>query len=510
MFSRLLRALFSRKFVVGILLLIQAVFLISLLWRYSTAYRVMELVLTLVSILACLYIVNRRDKTAFKLSWCIFILVVPLVGGVCYLLFRIQSSVSYLGRKYSDDSALRRSCLTQDESVMQQLQNDPTPLSSQIHYLNRCGFPAYPNANTTYFPSGEEAFAVMLEKIRAAERFVFLEFFIIDEGEMWDTLLAVLSERAQNGVDIRILYDDMGCLWTLPEGFHHTLAERNIRCVAFNPFRPFWTTLQNNRDHRKIVVIDGEYAMTGGFNLADEYINRKNRFGHWKDAGILLSGDAVNSLTVMFLSMWANATRQKPDFTSFLTEHPELFEAQNGIVQPYSANPTLEEYICEYVYLQIIHTAKHYLYIQTPYLIIGDAVMSALKLAAKSGVDVRIITPGIPDKKFVFATTRAHYQELIEAGVKIYEYTPGFLHAKIFVCDDETATVGTANLDFRSLYLHFECGVRLYRCPQIKQIRTDCESIMEVSHPVTLEECRNRSLPVRMTQTVARLIAPLL
>ncbi len=510
MFSRILRYLFSRRFVVIALLAVQASLLIALLWHYSTTDRVISAVLTVVSVLACLYIVNRRDKTAFKLSWCIVILIFPLVGGVMYLLFRIQSSVSYMRRKYGDDSESRRACLKQDQAVASAMTDRDPTLKPQSDYLLKSGFPVYQNAGIQYFPSGEAAFAVLLERIRAAQRFVFLEFFIIDEGEMWNTLLDVLSERAAHGVDVRILYDDMGCLWTLPDDFRKKVVSRGIRCIAFNPFRPFWTTLQNNRDHRKIVVVDGEYAMTGGFNLADEYINKKERFGYWKDAAILMQGDAVQSFTVMFLSMWRSASDEQEDYAPFLQIPAAITVPEDGFVQPYSSNPTQSEHICEYVYLQTIHHARKYLYIQTPYLIIGDAMASALKLAARSGVDVRIMTPGIPDKTFVYLTTRSHYQELIEAGVRIYEYTPGFLHAKIFITDDEIATVGTANLDFRSLYLHFECGARLYHCPVIADIRADFENCMAQSHPVTLEECRNRSLSTRIMQNIARLVAPLL
>jgi len=337
-----------------------------------------------------------------------------------------------------------------------------------------------------------------------------MEYFIVGLGIMWDTILEVLKEKAAQGVEVRFIYDDMGCLFRLPIDYQRTLEGYGIKCAVFNRFRPVLSTLQNNRDHRKIAVIDGKVAFTGGINLADEYINVVERFGHWKDAAIMVKGAAAWSLTMIFLQMWSLTANTVEDCSKYRPWQDQPCPVPSeGYVQPYADSPIDNEHVGEHVYIRIINNAKQYLYITTPYLIVDDAMLSALALAAKSGVDVRVVTPHRWDKQFVHITTRSYYRELIMAGVKVYEYSRGFIHSKTFVSDDKVATVGTTNLDFRSLYLHFECGVWLYNSPSVLAIKNDFMQTLADSQEITLEDCRSNAL-LRLAQEVLRIFAPLM
>ena len=356
-------------------------------------------------------------------------------------------------------------------------------------------------------------FPVLVRELEQAEHYIYIEYFIINDGVMWRTILDILERKTTEGVDVRLIYDGFGCLTTLPYHYERFLREKGIQCQVFNPFRPLLNIVQNNRDHRKICVIDGKTGFTGGINLADEYINQKRRFGHWKDTAVILKGEAVWNMTVMFLHMWnVIANSSEPiDHELHLPHHfhPDSFES-DGYVQPYSDTPLDGEIVGENVYLNIINRARKYVYICTPYLIIDNEMMTALCLAAKSGVDVRIMTPGIPDKKMVFLLTQSYYEQLLEAGVHIYEYQPGFLHAKSFVCDDEIAVVGTINLDYRSLYHHFENGVWFYKNKVIQDILSDFQETLNYCDPISIDFCRNRNIVIRAFQSILRLFAPLL
>ncbi|MFA7637208.1 MAG: cardiolipin synthase, partial [Monoglobales bacterium] len=335
----------------------------------------------------------------------------------------------------------------------------------------------------------------------------FLEYFIIQEGKMWDSILEILKRKVAEGVKVRIIYDDMGCFFLLPKGYAAELKKFGIECIIFNPFRPFLSVIQNNRDHRKIASVDGKVAFTGGINLADEYINAYEKHGHWKDSAMMVSGDAAWGLTVLFLQMWELCTKKSEDYSQYFPG--KTTGLKNGYVIPYCDSPLDTENVGEHVYLQIINNAKDYVYINTPYLIIDDSMVSALTLAAKSGVDVRIVTPHIADKFYVHAATRSYYRELINAGVKIYEYTNGFIHSKTFVSDDYTATVGTTNLDFRSLYLQFECGVLMYNTTAVGQVKEDFLNTLEICQQITKEDCRTNMIK-SLFEDILRLIAPLM
>ena len=324
---------------------------------------------------------------------------------------------------------------------------------------------------------------------------------------MWDAIREVLTEKVAQGVDVRVIYDDIGSVRTLPAGYAKKLNKLGIRCKVFNPFHPFLTSTQNNRNHRKIAVIDGQIAYTGGINLADEYIDEKIRFGKWKDNAIRLHGAAAASFTIMFLQMWSLLSGAEEQQNAYLSA--QKFDVKDGWIQPYNDSPMDKEHVSEHVYLHAITRAKRYLYITTPYLMPGNELMSALKAAAKSGIDVRIITPEIPDKRAVHATTRSYYRELLSAGVRIYEYSNGFMHAKTVIADGELATVGTVNMDFRSLYLHFECGTVLYGASSIAAIEADFSDALTQSREVTLADCRHNFF-VRLFQDICRIFAPLM
>ena len=337
-----------------------------------------------------------------------------------------------------------------------------------------------------------------------------MEYFIVEQGIMWDSILEILEEKVKEGVEVRFMYDGMCCIALLPYHYPETLQEKGIKCKMFSPIKPILSTHQNNRDHRKICVIDGHTAFTGGINLADEYINQKERFGHWKDTAVMIKGDAVQNFTIMFLQMWNVTEHQKEDYEKYLTPVQEELHREPGYVLPYGDSPFDNENIGEQVYLHILNHAKKYVHIMTPYLILDNEMVTNLTYAAKSGIEVIIIMPHIPDKWYAFAVAKTYYEELIEAGVQIYEYTPGFVHAKVFVSDDDTATVGTINLDYRSLYLHFECGTFIYNNPVVWNIEKDFQETLKKCQKVSVMDLRTRGTVMTVAGRVLRLIAPLM
>lgn len=471
---RFLNKILNRIVFVVLALLIQLTWFFVATFYLSEVFVPVNIALNLLSLLVVLYIINRNSNPTQKLAWVVPILVFPLFGGIIYLMFGGKSPTRKMRRKL-EKSAARLEPLKPDHSALcEEIFGSDPSAGGQIRYLNNNGFPVYDSTESRYFELGDTLFPIILDEIEKAEKFIFMEFFIIAEGRMWHTILDVLKRKAAEGVDVRLLYDDVGSLTVLPYGYDRELERSGVHCIAFNTFKPILSIVMNNRDHRKILVIDGKVGFTGGINLADEYINEKVRFGHWKDTAVMLRGEAVQSLTLLFLEMWNAFRPTDSNFEQFMPRFEENeYPKSDGYVLPYGDSPLDDEILAENVYLNIINHAKRYLYIFTPYLIIDNETITSLRLAAKRGVDVRIITPGIPDKKNVFHLTRSHYEVLIESGVKIFEYTPGFVHAKSFVCDDEIATVGTINMDYRSLYLHFECGVFFYQSSIISEIRDD-------------------------------------
>jgi cardiolipin synthase len=507
--KKLLYILFHRSVFVALALLAQITTLFIMVSLFSEYTQIFYWCCIALSVLAALAIVGSRMEPGYKIAWLLLILPFPVFGGIFYIMVgggtipkRTQKRMQGMLKKSAQ--ALREDFKADD---LLPLGGDA---AGQASYLERrAACPAYTNTETEYFPLGDDAFPRMLEELEKAQKYIFLEYFIIEPGVFWDSILAILERKAAQGVEVRVIYDDMGCMFTLPRDYDEVLAEKGIQCRVFNRFLPVMSLRLNNRDHRKLLIIDGKVGFTGGINLADEYINVRERFGTWKDSSILLEGDAVWSMTVMFLTMWDNIANWDEDFERFRPPAAPV-RPWTGYVQPYTDTPLDRETVGQAVYLNMIAKAKNYIYITTPYLVIDVATNTALCNAAKSGVDVRIITPHIPDKRYVFEVTRAHYPPLLEAGVKIYEYTPGFIHAKNFVVDDRFATVGTVNLDYRSLFLHFEDGIWLCEAPCIREIRKDFEETLKVSESYSLRRFKHLNILLQLYRSILRVFAPLM
>lgn len=507
---KFLKILISRIFITFFLLGIQIgwfVYAILALTKYSVY---LSLVLNLISIGMVLYLINKEENASYKISWIILILMLPIFGGLFYLFFGDKRPSKKLRNKLNLTHQMYRNDYIQKLHIIKELkQMDKRDAQISQYILKQSDFPIYDKTLTTYYPVGEVMFQDMLEELERAEHFIFLEYFIIDEGYMWNTILDILVKKAKQGVDVRLIYDDVGSIFLLPKGYDKKMEALGIRCLPFNPFLPFFSLVLNNRDHRKILVIDGHTAFNGGINLADEYINQKKRFGHWKDTAVKLKGEGVWSFTLMFLEIWAAFKPVDVDITKFspYAYKKERFES-DGYVQPFGDSPLDNEKLGENIYTEIINAAKDYVYIFTPYLILDDEMKSSFCLAAKRGVDIRIVTPAIPDKKMVYRLTRSNYAALLKAGVKIYEYTPGFLHAKSFVSDDRVAVVGTINLDYRSLYLHFECGTFMYHCKAVMDLKKDALKTMKLSKEIKEYQIKS-GLTGRIAEAFLRFVSPL-
>lgn len=504
---------FRGRVIVAVLILIQiAVLVVSAIIgaKYSNYIAIS---LNLISFLISLRVIMSRTNDAYKLIWIYLILAFPVFGGLLYLVFSIQGSMKLM-EPYMTQIEEKTTIISVEskEFVTSAVNNFPAQKTLIGYLSDSAGFPICGSTDTKYYPTGEDFYPDLLSALQSAEKYIFLEYFIIGEGKMWDSVLRILEEKAAAGVKVRILYDDFGCIFLLPKNYPELMAKKGIECRAFNRFRPLLTGLQNNRDHRKICSVDGKVAFTGGINLADEYINEVEKYGKWKDSAVGLTGDGAWPLTAFFLKMWMLTA---PDSES-ADEDINIYKPQkkdsiinDGYVQPYCDSPLDTHHISEHIYMRLIHGAKKYLYICTPYLIIDDSMLNSLTLAAKSGVDVRIITPHKWDKKMVHITTRSYYSDLIKGGVRIYEYTPGFIHSKLFVSDDEVASVGTVNLDFRSLYLHFECGTLLYGSKAVSEAKEDFLATLEECMEICEEDCKT-NVVMRFVNSIMRLMAPLL
>ena len=502
----------GQRLAVILLLLFQLLFAVYALVSGSLYSVYIRSALCVMSFAVAVFVIAGQDKSAYKLTWTTLILLFPAFGGLFYLLYRLQSSAVQMRRRLSAAKIRSQQYLTNTHSENSEACAQFPAYCTLISFLEQnAGYPIYGDCRALYLSPGEKKLEKLLEELSKAEKYIFLEYFIVEPGKMWDSVFEILKNKARAGIDVRLIYDDFGCVTTLPYQYYKSLQQVGIKCAAFNQFRPVLNVILNNRDHRKIAVIDGHTAFTGGINLADEYINRKERFGHWKDSGICLHGEAVWSFTVMFLQMWSTITGMECNFESYRPEiyHEEAFK-KDGFVQPYGDSPLDGETVGEHVYLNIISQAKKYLYIFTPYLIPDNETLTALCMAAKRGVDVRIVTPGIPDKKIVYILTQANYEILLESGVQIYQYTPGFIHSKSFVCDDEVATVGTINMDYRSMYLHFECGVWMYGSSAVAQVKEDALTTFEQCEQINMDYCRKKNFAVRALRGALKFLAPLL
>jgi len=501
--------LFHRSVVVGLAVVAQIVVFAAMILVFSEHTSYFYWGCILVTFLVTLWIMSRRMETAYKLAWIIPISLMPVFGGLFYLLVGGGGMSLSAQKRLQGISQRCRETLAGDFAADGMMEKGED-MAGQARYLEHYACcPVYRNTQTEYFQLGDLAYVRMLEELEKAQRYIFLEYFIIQEGVLWDKILEILQRKAAQGVEVRVLYDDFGCMYSLPRDYDKKLEAKGIHCQVYGRLVPVVSIRQNNRNHRKMTIIDGKIGFTGGMNLADEYINQKVKFGHWKDSAILLRGDAVWSMAVMFLSMWDHCAGLDEDFTHFRPIDVEMVPS-DGWVQPYTDTPLDQEKVSQTVYLNMISRARKSIYITTPYLILDYATTFALTKAAKSGVDIRIIMPHIPDKKAVFELGRAHYEELLEAGVRIFEYTPGFIHAKNFVADDLYATVGTVNLDYRSLFLHFEDGVLLYHTGTVQDIKEDFLETMAKSQEISLDWCRDVSWLRRFFRSILKVFAPLL
>ncbi|WP_418203583.1 cardiolipin synthase [Anaerotignum faecicola] len=456
-----------------------------------------------------LLILNKETTPETKLMWTVITMLLPLVGAALYVYVETQPGYRLLAKRLNDIYKQTEAFVQQDEAVLDALEQKDIGTAQLARYVHKNGnFATYQNTEVTFFPLGEDKFAAMLTELERAEQFIFMEYFILKEGYMWEKILEILERKVQAGVEVRVMYDGTCAMFDLPYRYPEELKAKGMQCKMFAPIRPILSTHYNNRDHRKILVIDGKVGFTGGVNIGDEYINRVEKHGHWKDTAVMLKGDAVQGLTMMFLQMW-NVTEKEPEYGKYLQKAEKGSQAK-GFVLPYGDSPFDDEPVGETVYMDILNRAKKYVHIMTPYLIIDQSMITALTFAAKRGVDVKLILPHIPDKKFAFALAKSHYKELLKAGVRIYEYTPGFVHAKIFTSDDEKAVVGTINLDYRSLYLHFECAAFLYQVEEIAEIEKDFQRTLEKCQEVTLENRKKGTFFLRLEGWLLKWLAPLM
>jgi len=480
-----------------LLTLLIYIYLIEKLWIVNLLYAFIRIILLL-------GLIKNSKSYSFTLPWIIILLLFPLVGTLMYIIIGQNKLGSKVLKNIVKSEKDSKKYLVQDLKVKEEFKNN-----SRLRYISDfAGYPVTKNNDVIYYSLGEKAFVAMLKELKKATKFIFFEYFIVSHGTMWHEILTILKEKARQGLDVRVMYDDAGCISTLKSDYAKELESYGIKCVVFNKLHPISGVIMNNRDHRKILVIDGRVAFSGGINIADEYININSPYGHWKDNGVKVVGEAVWNYTVMFLTMWNAYNKIDKDFNVFKYDFKSDKQLR-GYVASYGETPLDDEVTGENIYLNIINQAHDYVYIFTPYLIIDTDMINALTLAAKRGVDVRIVIPGIPDKKLVYTLSESYVEPLVNGGVKIYKYTPGFVHAKVFVSDDHIAIVGTINLDFRSLYLHFECGLYLEDVKCIKDIKRDLDETILKSHKVTKKEA-TPNLIKAIWQAILRLFAPLM
>lgn len=508
----LTKVLFSRTAVIILLMLVQiGIIFAAFDWMQekSSYFYIFFLILTVITVIA---IINERSNPMIKLAWIVPVLVLPVFGVLFYVFIQVQPGTKMLAYRLNELQKRTKKYLLQDEETFSELQMDDPEIANLARYMEKwAGYPVYKNSTVKYFPIGEEKFKELVYQLKQAEHFIFMEYFIVEEGYMWNTIRDILIEKAAKGIEVRFMYDGMCSVTMLPYHYSKVLEQFGIKSKIFSPIKPVLSSHQNNRDHRKIVVIDGKTAITGGVNLADEYINHKVRFGHWKDTAVMVQGEAVRAFTLMFLQMWNITERGEEDYEKYLryvTEAPCC--QRDGYVIAYGDSPLDHENVGEEVYMSMIRRAKQYVHIMTPYLILDHEMQRTLTFAAKCGVEVMIMMPHIPDKWYAFVLAKTYYEELIDAGVQIYEYTPGFVHAKTFVVDGKEAVVGTINLDFRSLYLHYEDAAYMYLNSEILKIEEDYQKTLQLCQKITKEDCRKISFKDRMAGQILRLFAPLM
>ncbi len=507
---RILNIIFSRTILVFLSFLIQFGALIYFAVKPSNYFYLIEFISLVFSFIAIIHMISKNQCPEFKLPWLLILVSFPIVGVILYVLFARRTLSKQQIHSLQKTKENMRSAIipVHDKHGVKDFLADDYPLEQYLVNVN--GTHGHLNNKITYFNSGEDFFEDLKISLSQAKDFIFMEYFIIAYGKMWNQIHTILRERVREGVEVRIMYDDIGSLGRVKTDFFKTLEKEGIRCVKFNPFRPIMSGIHNNRDHRKITVIDGVIGYTGGINIADEYINATHPHGHWKDSAIKICGSAVSSLTAMFLELFDGAKTEVSDYKRYLHIPCPQYEEQ-GFVHLFgdSPKPFDTEMVGEGTFCNLINAAKEYVFITSPYIVIDYTLCSALRNAALRGIDVRIVAPHIPDKKIVFNVTRSHYKMLLEAGVKIYEYTPGFIHAKNVIVDDKMAFVGTINLDYRSLAHHFECGAFVYGSPCISDIKTDFDNLFKVSEEKTLQNFKMNKI-VSLINSMLAIFFPML
>lgn len=508
------KVLFGRTTIFVFLILVQlAVIVGGIVFLGTNGIIIANYVVGVLAIIVLIYLINNRLNSSFKLMWIILIVATPLIGVPFFIYTRIQPGTRNITSRIEEQISEQRPWLLPEKDTVDRLVIDAGSEYGLFKYMYEEGhYPVYDGCGVAYFPFGQDNFEALVEQLEKAQKFIFMEYFIIEKGEMWDAILKILKKKVREGVEVRVLYDGTNTMMNLPKNYPRVLESCGIKCQVFSPMKPVITTHQNFRDHRKIVVIDGHTAFTGGVNLADEYINKKERFGVWKDSAVMVKGKAANSFTLMFLQMWNIRSKWPEDYGKYMFKGMEEDNsvAYGGYVVPYGDSPLDDEDVGKKVYMDILNRASRYVHIMTPYLILDEEMSNTLVFAAQRGIDVKIIMPHIPDKRYAYALARTHYEELIRGGVKIYEYLPGFVHAKNFVSDDEKAVVGTINLDFRSLFLHFECATYIWHNPVVEEVEADFEETLKECQRITLKHCKETPFLTMACGKILRLIAPLM
>lgn len=506
----IIHAIFSRFGLILLLLIVQVLILFGIFQWFEEFLPHILGGTMLFTFVMVIYLLNSRMNPTAKITWLIVIMLLPVFGVLLYLYTQTEIGHRVLKKRINQIITDTKESIPQSDEVMERLAGENPGVAALAHYMHRSGcHPVYENTSVVYFPLGEDKFDEMLKQLEEAKHFIFMEYFIVDEGLMWGRVLEILARKAAEGVDVRIMYDGTCEFALLPHDYPKRLRALGIKCKVFAPVSPFVSTCYNYRDHRKIMVIDGHTAFNGGVNLADEYINRRVKFGHWKDTAVMLKGEAVKSFTLMFLQMWGINERED-ESARFLSFQTAPAQEARGYVIPYGDCPLDDDKLGERVYMDILNRSLSYVHIMTPYLILDGEMEAALRFAAERGVEVILLLPGIPDKAVPYALAKTHYASLLESGVKIYEYTPGFVHAKVFVSDSAEAVVGTINLDYRSLYHHFECATYLYKVDCIEEIEKDFKDTLAKCRQVTPETIRREKWTVKLTGRLMKAVAPLM
>lgn len=459
---------------------------------------------TIISLIVVTYIYNSDHNISYKLTWTVVCMTFSLTGTLFYLLYGNGKS---LPKKKANKINAYLSDKIESNNIVDELIFDPIAYkhAKLLNYLTD-GYPIYKNTSNTFFKDGKQMYLDMLDKLKNAKKFIFLEFFIISEGEVFNEVTKILEEKANNGIEIKIIYDDFGC--NLKKKTIKRLSNViNIEITAYNPLNAYSPVI-NYRDHRKIVVIDGLYAYTGGMNLADEYVHKKIKYGHWRDNGLLVEGKACYSYTLLFAQNWYMSTKQM----LLIEDYKPIYDEQysEGYIIPYADAPTNKKNASYELFLSLINNATKSIYISTPYFVIDTTFINAITNAIKSGIDVKILIPNIADKKIIFQTTLAHFKNIILSGGEVYRYTPGFNHAKNIIVDSKYAFIGTVNIDYRSLFLNYECGNFLINTTTIKEIENDFLQTVKQSKKIEIEEWKKRPLRNRFQAFISTLLGPLL